>query len=451
MIGLKKEFGPSSLSAWIEQLKKDLKGDDFSKLERNDDIEELAYSTFAHQESHRIIDQVPGKFPFTRGLKTRDNNWKNGYYLKVTNPSTDNKKALEILMKGADLLIFDCRSKNSIDWNTLLKGIELQYIQTQFILSNSEQYHSLRSYLNGEIPSYVTLNIDSVGHDIDAALEGAILNDLKSKQFSAFMVNGASIQQTGATTWQEIGFCLSAGHAYLCKLLENGLTIDEAAACIHFSTGIGANYFYEIAKIRALKQLWAAVIYQYEPKHNCSYNCRITAHSGFMNKSLIDPYTNLLRQSTEAMSAATGGVEAIVTHPYDSFSTKGTSALAERMALNISLILKEESYFDAVIDPLGGSYAIEHLTEQIAEKGWNLFRKLEELDGILSGSAQDHLRNNVTEKAAMREEEIRSGKKILIGINKFSNPTPEKNTFKEMPAYLGMPSLILEHALISVQ
>jgi methylmalonyl-CoA mutase len=451
MIGLKKEFEPSSLSEWIDQLKKDLKGDDFSKLERDDKIEELAYPTYAHQESQKIIEQVPGNFPFTRGLKTRDNNWNNGYFLEVSNESAANKKALDVLMKGADLLIFSCRNGNTIDWNSLLKGIELQYIQTQIILSSAGQYVSLRSYLNGEIPSYVTLTVDTIGLEADADLEAAILKDLAIKQFAAFFVDGASIQQTGATTWQEIAYCLSAGHEYLCKLLDRGLTIDQAAACIHFSTGIGANYFYEIAKIRALKQLWASIIQQYIPEHNCSYNCRITAHSGFMNKSLIDPYTNLLRQSTEAMSAATGGVESIVIHPYDSCSVNGTSALAERMALNISLILKEESYFDAVIDPIGGSYAIEQLTDQIARKGWDLFGKLEESGGIGATGAQDLVHNSVTEKAAMRVEEFRSGKKILIGINKFSNPTPEKNTFRELPSYLGMPSLILEHALISVQ
>jgi methylmalonyl-CoA mutase len=451
MIGLKKEFAPSSLTEWVEQLKKDLKGDEFSKLERNDLIEELAYPTFAHQESREISEQTPGKFPFTRGLKTKDNNWNNGSYLHVGNESSANKKALEVLMKGADLLIFDVGSIKSVDWKTLLNGIELQYIQSQFLISSHEHYKSLRSFLNGEIPSYITLNIDTIGQETDPLLTNKLIEDLKNRQFASLYVDGASIQQTGATTWQEIGFCLSSGHEYLSKLIENGLSIDEAAACIHFSIGTGSNYFYEIAKIRALKQLWAALIKQYNPQHNCSYNCRITAHSGFMNKSLIDPYTNLLRQSTEAMSAASGGVDAIVIHPYDSCSVHGASALAERMALNISLILKEESYFDAVIDPLGGSYAMEELTDLIAEKGWSCFRKLEELGGMSSSAAIDDLCKSISVKAEMRIEEMRSGKKILIGINKFDNPAPEKNTFKELSSYLGLPKLILEQTLISVQ
>jgi len=451
MIGLNEIFEPSSLTEWIEQLKKDLKGEAFSKLERNDQIEDIDYTTFAHQESRPIPDQAPGNFPFTRGLRTSDNNWNNGYYLRVTDESTSNKKALEILMKGAELLIIDVSSSYHTDWNTLLNRIELEFIQAQFVLTTIEQYHSLRNFLKGSIPATISINIDPIGKNYDKSLIDILLKDLGAGQFAAFFVDGASIQQSGATTWHELGFCLSTGHEYLCALMESGLTIDEAAACIHFSIGIGSNYFYEVAKIRALKKLWSSVVDQYQPVHNCSYNCRITAHTGFLNKSLADPYTNLLRQTTEVMSAATGGVEGIVIHPYDSCSEKGTSVLSERMALNISLILKEESYFNAVIDPLGGSYAIENLTELIAERSWSFFQALDIKGGINSEEARTYLKSSILEKATLRIEQIRSGRKVLIGVNKFTNPKPETNVFAELPTYLGLPKLILEQTLISAQ
>jgi methylmalonyl-CoA mutase len=170
-----------------------------------------------------------------------------------------------------------------------------------------------------------------------------------------------------------------------------------------------------------------------------------------MNKSLIDPYTNLLRQTTEAMSAITGGIDNLVIHPYDAVSQTGSNALSERMALNISLILKEESYFDKVIDPLGGSYAIEEITQTIAKKSWDLFQEIETMGGIFQKEAKDHLRNKLIEKASARKQQYASNEKTLIGINKFSNPQPEKNDFVDTETYLDLPALFFERELIAVK
>ena len=170
-----------------------------------------------------------------------------------------------------------------------------------------------------------------------------------------------------------------------------------------------------------------------------------------MNKSLKDPHTNLLRQTTEAMSAIAAGIETIVVLPYDAESINGTSILAERMALNISLILKEESYFDAVIDPLGGSYALEDLTEQIGAKSWDLFQKLESLGGISSKKTIHYLRSEINTKSEIRKNQIANSHKTLIGINRFLNPLPEKNEFLIQDDYLGMSKIIFERDLIPVK
>ena len=448
MIGLKATFPSNSLEEWIVQLKKDLKGDDFSKLLRQDEVEEIDFPTYRHAESGTIVSQVPGKSPFTRGVKTSKNNWNNGQLIVVKEEKTANQKALELLMKGCDLLIFDLTNLHSNDWAKLFEGIQFEYITSQFKISDSKQFESLKSFFQQEIPKTIQFNCDFLNQEDDVLFDKLAKHSF-TRQFPFCLVDGFSVQQSGATTWQEIGFCLSSGHAYLDRLLRNGFTIDQAAACIHFSIGIGSNYFMEIAKIRALKQVWAAVIKEYTPIHTCSFNCAITANIGWTNKSLLDPHTNLLRQTTEAMSAVSGGIDSIIVHPYDSLSENGTSVLAERMALNIPLILKEESYFDGVIDPLGGSYVVEELTQKIGRKAWHFFQSLEKEGGIFDQKAQNILTTSVLVKANLKIAEIRSGKKTFIGMNKYPNNSLESNYFLDQKNYLGMPQLIFERLLIA--
>ncbi len=451
MIELKKDFNPSSLPEWIEQLKKELKGDDFNKLLREDELEELKYPTFSHAESNIFPIESPGNFPYTRGSKTNNNDWDNGYLLKVEGEKDANHKALEILQKGCDFLLFDLQHNAEINWEILLNQIELEYIKSEFRFTNLAQFISLKNHFHNNFPSSIKFSFDFLVAENSDQLFVVLSEEMKIVQRPFCLVDGYSIQQTGATTWQEIAFMLTTGHEYIVKLIEQGFTIDEAAACIHFSTGIGSNYFYEIAKIRALRKGWSTIIKQYKPKHACTYNCSITAFVGIMNKSIQDPYTNLLRQTTEAMSAASAGIESIVILPYDSNSTKGTSVLAERMALNISLILKEESYFTAVIDPIGGSYALEDLTNQIGEKSWDLFQIFERLGGISSHEMRDCLKAEIIAKAEIRKNQLANSQKILIGINKFLNPVPENNNYTVAEEYLGLTKIIFERDLTLVK
>jgi methylmalonyl-CoA mutase len=452
MIGLKNEFQSSSLEDWIVQLKKDLKGDDFSVLLRNDTVEEIEYATFQHQDNAHFVAQSPGQFPFTRGLNTTSNDWSNGFTLVVESEKDSNTKALDVLMKGCDLLVFDLTSKTEINFDLLFNEIQFEFIKSQIKLENSKQLKGLQAFFNNAIPATISLNQDSFKITNDADLFSDLVVELKENQRFAIQVNAYAIQQAGATTWQEIAYCLSQGHHTLSLLMENGLSIDEAAACIHFTIGIGSNYFFEISKIRALKQNWASIIKAYQPNHNCSYNCFISAQIGFMNKSLKDPYTNLLRQTTETMAAASGGVDGLIVHPYDASSTHGSSNLAERMALNMSLILKEESYFNHVIDPLGGSYAIEGLTSKIASKSWESFQYLEQNGGFEIEKTKQHFIDQVRNKATLRIEEFRSISKILIGVNKFPNPQEVKpNEFSAKTSAFGLTTLNFENEIIAVK
>lgn len=433
-----KEFSPIRKEEWIEKIHADLRGKDPALLEHSDKIEEVDFSSVYHI-SDRKKHETPGAFPYTRGLKTNLNDWKNTAYVVISDEKEANSRILHFLMTGADAL-WVIANKENINWEAVLNEVQLEYIHTQFTLSALEDMLTLQK-MSSHAPDKVHFNFDFLANDFDLPTFGA---HFKENQQRFALVNGFGIQQSGGTTWQEISFCLNTGHEYLLALMESGLTIDEASACIGFHVGIGSNYFYEIAKIRSLRALWAKIVGAYSPEHDCSYNCSITAVIGHTNKSLSDPHTNLLRQTTEAMSALNSGVENIVVLPHDLYSDQGVESISQRMAINIPLILKEESYLDKVIDPIGGSYALEELTEMIGEKAWTLFQSLEQAGGLFDRRVLIDFTSEIESKRKLREEAFLAGEILLIGINKYSNPDPVTSNWKQIPTYLGMETLNYE-------
>lgn len=438
-----KEFNPASKAEWEAKLIADLKGSDPSVLKTMDSIEEIEFLSYSHQDDVKTSDEVPGSFPFTRGMNLPNNDWKTSAKIIVADEKEANANALEALNLGADMLFFE-QQKTLIDWNIVLKEVQLQFIETHFAIHTNESFQQLYK-IQKENQAEIDLHIDFLSNDTLKIEDIAPFYTENQKRFCS--VNGFAIQQAGATTWQEIAFCLNTGNEYLIKLLNAGLTIDQAVACINFNIGVGANFFYEIAKIRTLKRLWSKIIRAYKPEHNCSYNCKINVQIGHLNKSILDPHTNLLRQTTEAMSAAISGVNAITILPHDMFSSNGSSVLAKRMAINISTILKEESYLAKVVDPLGGSYSIDMLTNLIGEKAWALFQNLDTNGGLFEVST---LSQFISEVKAKREERIKAfneGKTIGIGINKFKNPEAINAQWSIPLEYLGLNTLILEKEL----
>ena len=209
-------------------------------------------------------------------------------------------------------------------------------------------------------------------------------------RYRSISVTGNMINDAGAYSYQELGYALSYGNQVLSALIENGVDPSTAAKKIKFEFGVGSNYFMEIAKFRAARWLWANIVGAYKaPCHHecdnkaddgtcrCAAKMNIHATTSQFNQSLYDPYVNLLRTQTEAMSAALGSVDSLTVRPFDeTFETP--TEFAERIAVNQQLLLKEEAHFDKVTDPSAGSYYIETLTSSLAEQAWNLFLETEE-------------------------------------------------------------------------
>lgn len=423
-----KDFQKTSKAEWRDQILKDLKGKSHDILEFQDEIEGINFDAYYHVED-KVQNQQPGDFPFTRGFNRADNEWTILSRVIVTDENKANKQALDLLMKGASGILFEIKSDN-VDWNTLTENIGFEFIKCQFKLATNDQLNEVKAVLKESQLNNTDFILPSIATDSNI--------NSRTVAVEAFQIN-----LIGGNATQEVVYAISKGHSLLVELMEAGLSIDEAANKIHFHMSIGEKYFVEIAKFRAAHLLWSKVIHAYEPKDKSSYKFSCTAITTMRNKSLNDPYTNLLRQTTEALSAVNAGVDSLLVETYDSLSENGASDFTQRMAINISLLLKEESYTNKVIDPAGGSYSIEKLTNIIGENAWEQFKTIESKGGIETTlneflSEVDTIRNRRISKVA-------NGETTLIGVNKFTNPDePKLNWRNELPKYFGRDQLILE-------
>lgn len=429
------EFPSQAYDQWRASVEQELKGLAFDQtLIGRDEIENVTFNKF----------ETTTPFPtnkslnYTRANRSSSNSWRVGKKIQVKDERVANKISLRALNQGADSLTFVLQKKN-IHWPSLFEDISLNYIAVQFETLDEVQALELRGVFHEYCANPLVLLNDPIGklEKLD------IPNDLKAGQ-PIFNVNAFGLHQAGANASEETSYALAAGHEYLSFLINKGFSVDDAAAMIRFTFGIGANYFMETSKFRVFRKLWSNVVAAYQPKENCSHACFIYAQTGFVNKSLQDPYTNLLRQTTETMSAVLGGVNEVVVLPYDEYAQEKGDELSERMALNISNILVEESYFDKVIDPLGGSYNLESLTNNLGDGIWSDFQKIEKVGGISTSEGKQIVVASVLKTAAKRIEKFQSGERMLIGVNKYFSPNENRNTWEDLPPYLGLPALILE-------
>ena len=409
------DFSETSTETWKSQILKELK-DDASKIEFTDKIEEISLDI-----------TLPATEDFNSASKNPTNDWKASAFIEVNDEKLANNLALNCLIQGYNELIFKFNS-NSIDWEFLLKEVLVEYIHTRLVCNNVEQ---LTSFLTSRFASkiqYFSFEIDPLAshfEEFEAELKSLTTNRVLS-------INGFECQQIGATTWQEIGIVLSTAH----ELLNRGFNPNQ----LSLSIGIGSNYFLEIAKVRALRYLWNQITTAY----NSDNSVEIIAHIGWINKSLKDQHTNLLRQTTETMSAAAGGADGIALHPYDQYALEGSSEFAYRMAVNISNLLKEESYFDKVQDPLKGSRIIENLTQLISEKAWNYFLELDTFKSLNSIEKITKIKSDISSKRVEREQLYQKKQIKLIGINLFNTENPNWQEWKKELNYLEIPYLIYE-------
>jgi len=241
--------------------------------------------------------------------------------------------------------------------------------------------------------------------------------------FRVFAANADAWHNKGASPVVELAYAIAAGNEYLHLLTSNGFTVDEASAMIQFNFATGSSYFLEIAKYRAFRQLWALVVEQYQPAHECTKNAYVHASTSLYLQSAYDGYNNLLRATTQAASAIIGGADSVCVMPFDAaFAEAGNSS--NRWARNIQHLLREESYFDQLKDAGSGSYYIESLTAELGNQAWLLFQDIESKGGV--SASFDMLSQLTHDYDKAQKQAIAEGKKVMVGVNKYPNKQ-EKN------------------------
>jgi methylmalonyl-CoA mutase len=432
-------FAASSKEEWIAILQKELKGESIDKLQKVNKVEEIAFPSYFHKTDSASNQSDPGQLPYTRGIQSSSNDWSIATPFWIDDEVTTNKQLLNALMSGSTALVIHAKNEATIDFNQLLSEVGMEYIHTTFYAKNIQQVTDFLKYANNKPVSIVCEDSEGL---ISIALK------LKPSNTKLFVIDASKVQTAGSTTWQELAIALAEGHEMLVRLMDNGLTIDDAAALIQFNFGIGNKYFFEVCKFKAFRMTWSKIIETYAPQHACSHAATISAQTTFINTSLKDPYTNLLRQTTEAMSAVVGGINSLCVYPYDWYATIQNLGFTNRMATNISLLLKEEAYLNIVIDPSGGSYALDNLVETIAERAWSSFQWIERNGGINSIPVCEQLKTEIAEKATMRIQAVADKSEKLIGINVFPNPEIIQNEWQTLPlSWKGLPSLVIEQTV----
>ena len=240
----------------------------------------------------------------------------------------------------------------------------------------------------------------------------------KMPKFNSISISGYHMQEAGATADIEIAYTLADGLEYIKTGLSTGMKIDEFAPRLSFFWGIGMNHFMEIAKMRAARMIWAKLVKQFNPKDDKSLALRTHCQTSGWSLTEQDPFNNVARTTIEGLAAALGGTQSLHTNALDEAIALPTDFSA-RIARNTQIFLQEETKITKTVDPWAGSFYVESLTDEIAEKAWLLIEEVEELGGMTKAIEAGIPKLRIEEAAARKQARIDSGQDIIVGVNKY--------------------------------
>lgn len=446
------QFPPQTIEEWRSAIINDLKGADYDKR-----LLWRSYESFTMQpfytpddlEGLEYLSISPGRFPFIRGAKVTGNRWEICEEIGVSSLEEANSLAATALERGATSLNFNCAVEDGhftgvpiqklSDMEVLLEGIPIDEIPVHFtcgggglpILALFAAVANKRGvpleFLSGSVDTDPIMRLELQGsfklkrfdefNEVKTALEFLGEN---MPRFRCLCVHSRQFHDSGASISQELALGLASGVEYLAELTSMDLKADVVAKHMMFSFPVGTNYFMEISKLRAARLLWSQIVAQFGPEDVSSCIMNIHSKTSMWSQTLYDPYVNMLRATTEAMSAAIGGADTITLSPFDEVF-RAPDGFSRRLARNTQLVLKHESYLDKVIDPAAGSYAIENLTDKITEEAWKIFLEIESRGGLIEALKSGYVQREIAEVREKKDTNLAIGRDTSLGTNRFAN------------------------------
>ena len=438
------EFPPVPTEKWEEVITADLKGADYERKlvwRTGEGFNVRPYYRAENLEGIQFLGSQAGEFPFVRGTRTH-NRWHVHQTVAVECPKEANAEALKLLISGVDSLGFSIAKEGftAADLDELLREISIPAVELTFCGVQTGNVAGLvLDKLEKEglmADAHVAFCIDPLvkglsqkgdfcspdGEKCFAKIVSLIERTREYKHIRIVTVSAGIFSNAGSTIVEELAFALSAGNDYLARLTDAGVDADTAARKLRFSFSVTSNYFMEIAKFRAARMLWANIVKGYAPAKNCACKMMIHARTADWNQTVYDPYVNMLRGTTEAMSATIAGVHSLEVTPFDA-AFENPTEFSKRIARNVELLLKNESHFDQVVDPAGGSYYVENLTQSIAAEAWKLFLEIEEKGGYTAAYKAGFVKERIAASAAAKDKAIATRRQTLLGANQYPNFT----------------------------
>jgi len=417
-----KEFASVSAKEWKQQIQMELKGADYNDTLVWQTLEGIDVKPFYHADEYEYLN-----------IPTPEEDFKIIQPIFVDDPAVANKLALESLTKGATSLQFICAK--SFDLDVLFQNFNDLKQQPTIFFKNSflsdSFLHDILTYFD---TNCVIVQVDVLGNLIqtgnwftdeakDFKTVGKLINEHASK--TVLSIDTAGYQNAGANIVQQVAYALAHASEYF-KVLDN---IDKPT--IQFEFAIGSNYFFEIAKLRAFRYLWKQLTKEY----NIDSQIKLIAKPTLRNKTLYDYNVNMLRTTTEYMSAVLGGADYVVTQAYDVFFKK-SNHFSNRIARNQLLLLREENDFNEAQHFAKGSYYIETLTLEIAKKALQVFKDIEKTGGFLANLKTGTIQRKIADAAQKEQTLFDSGKMLLVGSNKYPNPDDKMKQAIELYPFL---------------
>jgi methylmalonyl-CoA mutase len=414
------EFEPVSAKQWKQQIQFELKGADYNETLVWESPEGIKVKPFYHNDDTNVnLNAITPNAPFTIVQN-----------IFVHDVKKSNARALETLQRGAESIRFTIESE-SISIEELMQNLPLENVNYYFNLPFlSVEFSNKINDFASKNKATIFTQIDPIGQLIkdgnwfeNLEKDFEKLNTITSKTTVPFLtISSGMYQNAGANIVQQLAYTLAQVNEYFNRIsaINQPITIEVA---------VGTNYFFEIAKLRALRILFNTLATEY----NHNFDCHIIATPTKRNKTLYDYNVNMLRTTTECMSAILGGADAVANLPYDALYHKDNE-FGDRISRNQLLILKHESYFDKVNNPADGVYYIETLTEQLAEKALELFKDIEKNGGLISQLIDGTIQRKINESGQKEQELFDSGKEVLLGTNKYANKNDQmKNDLELYP------------------